>query len=226
MLVKTAAGNDHIVTISEREIQRLSEFLIFSVLLLYSSFSTFVSAVKAKTFGEVIQHASFEASLWTEMIPKVMLEYPDMVRIRPALNWGLQYRTMVVMAPGSKNKLLREHLEVVYPGAVYDGWGQRLEKPLHVVVPELMGNLQCRIQTSEDSGFLGLLERFLPPYTSDIPEIRDQQLYALCAFIGIHNYRFLVEYLGGCPGLTLISTEPGVSLLSMLISFYLLMCFC
>ena len=121
VLIKTAAGNDHIVTISEREIQRLSEFLIFSVLLLYFSFATFVSAVKAKTFGEVIQHASFEASLWTEMIPKVMLEYPDMVRIRPALNWGLQCRTMIIMAPGSKEKLLSEHLEVVYPGAVYDG---------------------------------------------------------------------------------------------------------
>ena len=33
---------------------------------------------------------------------------------------------------------MREHLQVVYPSAVYDGWGKRLEHPKHVVVSELM----------------------------------------------------------------------------------------
>ena len=168
-----------------------------------------MSAVKTKTYGEVIHHGSFDPTLWTDMIPKMMLDYPDMPRMRPALNWGLQYRSMVVRAPGDKEKFLREHLEVVYPGAVYDGWGNRPEQPAHVVVPELLGNIQCRVQTSEDSGLMGLLERFLPPYTSPDPETRDQQAFALCAFIGINNYRLIVDYLGGCPGLTLLSTEPG-----------------
>ena len=143
--------------------------------------------MKAKTYGEVIQHASFDGSLWTDMIPKIMLEYPDMPRMRPALHWGMQYRTLVAMAPGNKAKLMRDHLEVVYPGAVYDGWGQRPKQPAHVVVPELMGNLQCRIESSEDSGLMGLLERFLPPFTSHDPESRDQQAYALCAFIKNQN---------------------------------------
>ena len=143
------------------------------------------------------------------MIPKMMLDYPDMLTMRPALNWGIQYHTLVVKAPGKKDKLMREHLEVVYKGAVYDGWGERLEQPVHVVVPELMGNIPCRIASSEDSGLMGFLERFLPPFTSHDPETRDQQTYGLCAFLGIHHYRFMVDFLGGCPGLTFISTEPG-----------------
>lgn len=124
----------------------------------------------------------------------------------------MQYKTLVVNAPGDKSKLLRQDLEIVYPGgAVYNGWGMKPAQAVHVVVPELMGNIQCRVLSSVDSGLTGLLQRFLPPFTSPDPETRDQQIYALCAFIGIHNYRLIVDYLGGCPGLTFISTEPGVS---------------
>ena len=130
--------------------------------------------------------------------------------MRPALNWGIQYKTLVVEAPGDKSKLLRKDLEIVYPGAVYNGLGKRSSQPVHVVVPELMGNIQCRILSSDDTGLMGFLERFIPPFTSPDPETRDQQAYGLCAFIGIHNYRLVVDYLGGCPGLTFISTEPGV----------------
>ena len=162
-----------------------------------------------KTHGEVIQHASFDAVLWTEMIPKMMLDYPDIPTMRPALNWGIQFHSLKLNAPGMKDKLMREHLEVVYPGAVYDGWGQRVSNPKHAVVPELLGNIKCRIDKSEDSGLIGFLERFLPPFTSQDPETRDQQTFALCAFLGVNHYRFMIDYLGGCPGLTLLSTEPG-----------------
>lgn len=72
------------------------------------------------------------------MIPKILLDYPDMPRMRPALNWGIQYKTLVIMAPGDKSKLMREHLEIVYPGAVYDGQGNRAQKSVHVVVPEVI----------------------------------------------------------------------------------------
>ena len=101
---------------------------------------------------------------------------------------------------------------------MYDGWGRRTSQPVHVVVPELMGNMPCRILSSVDSGLSGLMERFIPPFTSSDPETRDQQAYGLCAFIGIHNYRLIVDCIGGCPGLTFISTEPGVSLV---LSMYL-----
>ena len=73
-----------------------------------------------------------------------------------------------------------------------------------------MGNISCRILSTEDSGLVGFLKRFLPPYTSRDPECRSQQVFALCAFIGINHYRFIVDYLAGCPGLTFISTDPGV----------------
>ena len=72
------------------------------------------------------------------MIPKILLDFSDMPKMRPALNWGTQYKTLVVMAPGDNSKLMQEHLEIVYPGCVmYDGWGQRTEKPAHGVVPEV-----------------------------------------------------------------------------------------
>ena len=57
--------------------------------------------------------------------------------MRPALNWGIQYKTLVVKAPGDKSKLMREHLEIVYPGGIYDGWGVRTQTSVHVVVPEV-----------------------------------------------------------------------------------------
>ena len=119
-----------------------------------------------KTHGEVIQHASFDSVLWTEMILKMMLDYPDMPTKRPALNWGVQFHSLKLIEPGMKDKLMREHLEVVYPGAVYDGLGLRVPNPKHAVVPELLGNIKCRIDISEDSGLIGFLERFLPPFTS------------------------------------------------------------
>ena len=57
--------------------------------------------------------------------------------MRPALNWGIQYKTLVVKAPGDKSRLMRELLEIVYPGGIYDGWGVRTQTPVHVVVPEV-----------------------------------------------------------------------------------------
>ena len=71
------------------------------------------------------------------MIPKVLLDYPDMRKLRPALNWGIHYKTLVPMAPWDKSKLMREHLEIVYPGQVYSDQGHRADKPVHVVVPEV-----------------------------------------------------------------------------------------
>ena len=61
VLIQTAGGSDFTITITEKELQ---------------SFPLFVFAVKSKTHGEVIQHASFDNSLWTEMVPKIILEYP------------------------------------------------------------------------------------------------------------------------------------------------------
>ena len=61
----------------------------------------------------------------------------NLPRLRPALNWGMQYKTLVVNAPGDKSKLLRQDLEIVYPGgAVYHGWGMKPAQAVHVMVPE------------------------------------------------------------------------------------------
>ena len=68
--------------------------------------------------------------------------YRDMPLMKPALNWGIQYKTLLSRAPGNKDRLMREHLEIVYPGVVYNGWGERVDRPMHAVVPELMGNIK------------------------------------------------------------------------------------
>ena len=115
--MQTAGGNDFLITVSERELQRLINFNVLISSKIFSlSFVLFISAVKSKTHGEVIHHANFDTSLWNEMIPKILLDFPDMPKMRPALNWGIQYKSLVNMAPGDKSKLLREHLEIVYPG--------------------------------------------------------------------------------------------------------------
>ena len=36
--------------------------------------------------------------------------------MKPALNWGVQFRTLQADAPGDKSKMLRKDLEIVYPG--------------------------------------------------------------------------------------------------------------
>ena len=97
---------------------------------------------------------------------------------------------------------------IIYIFVVYDGWGNRVHSPKHIVVMEMMGTTNCKIASSQDSGLKGLLERMLPPFTSTDPATRDQQIYALLAFLAVGHYKFIVEYLGGCPGLTLISMEP------------------
>ena len=92
--------------------------------------------------------------------------------------------------------------------AVYDGWGNRVKSPKHIVVMDMMGNTSCKIASTQDSGLKGFLERMLPPFTSTYPVTRDQQIYALMAFVGVGNYKFIVDLLGGCPSLTFISMEP------------------
>ena len=100
-----------------------------------------------------------------------------------------------------------EDIEDVYPGVTFDGHGNKKEDPIHVVIPKLIP-VHMEITNFEPSGLQGLLEMFLPPYTSEDPVMRRQQTVALVSVLVMHFYRLIIYNIGGCPGLILGSFEP------------------
>ena len=102
---------------------------------------------------------------------------------------------------------MAEDIEDVYPGATFDGNGNKKEDPIHVVIPKLIP-VHMEITSFEPSGIQGLLEMFLPPYTSEDPVMRRQQTVALVSILVMHFYRLIIYNIGGCPGLILGSFEP------------------
>ena len=101
---------------------------------------------------------------------------------------------------------MAEDIEDVYPGATFDGNGNKKEDPIHVVIPKLIP-VHMEITSFEPSGIQGLLEMFLPPYTSEDPVMRRQQTVALVSILVMHFYRLIIYNIGGCTGLILGSFE-------------------
>ena len=91
---------------------------------------------------------------------------------RPATNYGIQFETLKSLAKDPL-RLQRKDFEVVHPDQVLDSWGCIPEKPIHAVIPEIMGNIKPEIYRYEPSGLRGFLEMLLPPYTSENQDIRD-----------------------------------------------------
>ena len=76
-----------------------------------------------------------------------------------------------------------------------------------MVIPKLIP-IHMDIAEFEPSGLQGLLEMFLPPYTSEDPYMRNQQTVALVCVLVMHFYRLIIYNIVGCPGLILGSFEP------------------
>jgi hypothetical protein len=102
---------------------------------------------------------------------------------------------------------MAKDIEDVYPGVTFDGDGNVKEDPIHVVIPKLIP-IHMDITNFEPSGLQGLLEMFLPPYTSEEPTMRRQQTVALVSVLVMHFYRLIIYNIDGCPGLILGSFEP------------------
>ena len=100
-----------------------------------------------------------------------------------------------------------EDVEDVYPGVTFDGNERVKEDPIHVIIPKLIP-IHMDIAEFESSGLQGLLEMFLPPYTSEDPYMRKQQTVALVCVLVMHFYRLIIYNIDGCPGLILGSFEP------------------
>ena len=111
------------------------------------------------------------------------------------------------MADQKGGKWTADDVEDVYPGAVFDGAGKVKDNPIHVVIPNLIP-VPMGIKMFEASGLNGLLEMFLPPFTSEEPAMRGQQIVALVCMFVLHFYRLIIYNVGSCPGLILGSFEP------------------
>ena len=59
-----------------KSVYRQLEEMISSLLSLRRKCKGYFLSGLNNPHGEVIQHASFDTSLWTDMIPKMILDYP------------------------------------------------------------------------------------------------------------------------------------------------------
>ena len=114
------------------------------------------------------------------------------------------------MAGKHGGKWMPEDVEDVYPGVVYDGFGHAKDDPIHVVIPKLIP-IQMEVVNFEPSGLQGLLEMFLPPYTSENPVMRMQQTVALVAILVMHFYRLIIYNINGCPDMRNSADAADVS---------------
>ena len=120
--------------------------------------------------------------------------------------WMIQVNHLRACATKRGGKWMIEDVEDVYPGVTFDGNGQVKEDPIHVFIPKLIP-IHMDITEFESSGLQGLLEMFLPPYTSEDPYMRKQQTVALVCVLVMHFYRLIIYNIDGCPGLILGSFE-------------------
>ena len=160
--------------------------------------------------GQDVGHNNFATDLWPELITKIKFKSSHepgyRSDLRPALNWGLQVSWL---KERSRNEMwMKDDMEMVYPDMVLNGEGEVKRNPIHVVVPGLIP-LDLKIQRSTLSGLNGLLELFLPPFTSADPAIRELQSIALINALVQGNSRLIQSNIGFCPGWILGSQEPG-----------------
>ena len=207
-LVKTTDGKEFKVILNVDEVK---------------SFKTFHRCVTEQTWGADLSYIPFDEALWSELFIRIKHECRPLPHKKPALNWGLQVNNIAsklfklitimqvhhlrVCASKKGGKWMAEDIEDVYPGVIFDSQGNPKEDPIHVVIPKLIP-FPMDVVNFEPSGLQGLLEMFLPPFTSEDPVMRMQQTVALVSIFGIHFYRLVIYNIGGCPGLILGSFEP------------------
>ena len=83
------------------------------------------------------------------------------------------------------NKFQLGHVEIVYKDVVYNGLGQVVENPIHVLIPEAFPNKTFHVSNHVASGLLGYLKLFLPPFLSRSVNLRGQQILVLIGATGL-----------------------------------------
>ena len=81
----------------------------------FSKFDRVRSAIVAQTHGQLILNSLFDPSLWTDFVPKLLVDCSDTIKHqRPARNIGLQWHYLKSMSFEHGGVLQLEHEEIVY----------------------------------------------------------------------------------------------------------------
>ena len=151
----------------------------------FSKFDRVRAAIVAQTYGELILNSRFDLSLWSDLVPKLLLDCSDTIRHQqPARNIGLQWHYLKSKAFEHDGIPQLEHVEIVYKDVVYNGHGEILENPVNILVPEAFPNKTFRVSDFKPSGLRGFLKNCLPPYTSTSKFRRDQQILSIIGAAG------------------------------------------
>ena len=161
ILLKTSCGKDFDIKISSEEVK---------------SFKSFHRIVTEQTWNVDLSYIPFDETLWSELFVRIKHSCRPIRNKKPARNWGTQVKHLKQMARQRGGKWLLEDVEDVYPGVVFDGFGNIKKDPIHVIVPKLLP-IQMDVLDFDPSGIQGLLEMMLPPYTSEDPVMRAQQIW-------------------------------------------------
>ena len=138
-----------------------------------------------KTHGVLVLQKHIDNNLWTEFVPKLLLDSKDKIyHQRPALNTGLACSYLEEKALENGGEIRLEDVEYVYNDVVYDGYGHVKEKPVHLIVPEAFPHKKLLVTPHKPSSRRGFLKLFLPPLLSTSFERRQQQQLALAFTLG------------------------------------------
>lgn len=196
-------------TVKMKGKQAMKTFNIFIKEGEFNKFERVRAAIVAQTHGELILNSRFDQTQWSDFVPRLMFDCSDRIQHqRPARNIGLQWNYLVSQSFEKSGVLQVDDVEIVYKDVVYNGFGEKIEKPVNVLVPEAFPNKVFRVSAFKESGLKGYLKCFLPPFTSTSKFRRDQQTLAIIGATGQHFYRLIVHNLGSCPSLMLASYEP------------------
>ena len=123
--------------------------------------------------------------MWGDLVPKLIENSAEsIIHQRAAKNIGLQWDYLVSESRHFGTLLRLEYFEIFYKNIVYNGYGEVVNTPVNVLIPEAFPQKKFRVTEFEPSGLQGYLKMFLPPYTSPSPFRRNQQILALIGATG------------------------------------------
>ena len=161
----------------------------FNIFIKESDFGRFDRVRKSivdQTFGELILNSRFDFSLWSDLVPKLLIDCSDNIRHQqPARNIGLQWHYLKSKAFEHGGVLQMEHVEIVYKDVVYNGLGEIMKNNVNILVPEAFPNKTFRVSEFKPSGLRGFLKNCLPPYTATSKFRREQQILTIIGALGI-----------------------------------------
>ena len=143
-LIKMASGQDFMVNILANDF--------------HNNFKKVHDTIVNKTHGVLVLQKPIDNSLWTEFVPKLLLESSHKIYYqRPAINTGLCCAYLEEKSFNHGGELQQKDAEFIFGDVVYDAEGFVKEKPIHVVIPEAYPHKRPLVSPHSPSGLFGLL---------------------------------------------------------------------